>query len=696
MSSTLATSSSMTDCDVADTSDYDNDGITDSCDLDDDNDLIQDIHDAYPNDYYRFLDSALESEYNDEREFADEFDKSIQGTLSNSTDVDWHKITVTSGEVQSVLFDARTQSSGLGLWQVSWYSPAMQVLSTRNISKDDGIFVYTLPFFDRGTYFIRITPTFPGNSQFHLSSQYTIGHAVEGLLTNDEICDGIDYNQDGIVDTDVCPSPDSDGDGIEDDIDAFPNDAAASVDSDEDGFPDSWNVDATQEEISASSLVLDAFPNDSSEFFDTDGDNIGDNADRFALDASEWADLDHDGIGNNSDPDDDGDGATDEFESVAANLNPAYADYRVSSFNYHGCVLSDGALTCFGGGGGTEPPSLNTPISNVAIGGYFACAITGEDRAIACWGESATQNTPQGEGFYELAVGGYHVCAINNSGVKCAGTNDYGQITAPTLNKPVQVAAGGHHTCALDSDGVECWGRNDSGQTNVPTLIDPKMIAVGIEHSCAVDDSGVVCWGDDSRGEATPPNLANIRQLGLGEHHSCAITDDGVRCWGDDAYSQVSNIPDLLNPVQISLGNSLSCALTDEGIVCWGAPGFDSLVPSSLSIDPDQDGFSNQGGLDAFPYDSSETTDTDGDGIGDNSDAFPNDASESLDTDGDGIGNNADSDDDGDGYSDADEILARTDPLDADSYPGSPGLETGGIPVWLYYIITQSNQSARR
>lgn len=377
MSSTLATSSSMTDCDVADTSDYDNDGITDSCDLDDDNDLIQDIHDAYPNDYYRFLDSALESEYNDEREFADEFDKSIQGTLSNSTDVDWYKITVTSGEVQSVLFDARTQSSGLGLWQVSWYSPAMQVLSTRNISKDDGIFVYTLPFFDLGTFFIRITPTFPGNSQFHLSSQYTIGHAVEGLLTNDEICDGIDYNQDGIVDTDVCPSPDSDGDGIEDDIDAFPSDPAASVDSDGDGAPDTWNDGATDEEIASSSLALDAFPYDPTETTDTDGDGTGDNSD-------------------------------------------------------------------------------------------------------------------------------------------------------------------------------------------------------------------------------------------------------------------------------------------------------------------------------AFPSDASETTDTDGDGIGDNSDAFPNDASESLDADGDGIGNNADTDDDGDGYSDADEILARTDPLDADSYPGSPSLETRGIPVWLYYIITQSSQSARR
>ena len=43
---------------------------------------------------------------------------------------------------------------------------SMQELSTRNISKDDGIFVYTLPFFENGTYFVRVRPTFPGNSSF--------------------------------------------------------------------------------------------------------------------------------------------------------------------------------------------------------------------------------------------------------------------------------------------------------------------------------------------------------------------------------------------------------------------------------------------------------------------------------------------------------------------------------------------------
>jgi len=56
--------------------------------------------------------------------------------------------------------------------------------------------------------------------------------------------------------------PDSDLDLVNDDLDAFPNDPAASEDTDGDGYPDAWNDAATPEMIAASGLVLDAFPND--------------------------------------------------------------------------------------------------------------------------------------------------------------------------------------------------------------------------------------------------------------------------------------------------------------------------------------------------------------------------------------------------------------------------------------------------
>jgi len=61
--------------------------------------------------------------------------------------------------------------------------------------------------------------------------------------------------------------------------------SAAVVDSDGDGVPD----------------TEDAFPNDPTESADSDGDGVGDNADAFPNDPTESADSDGDGVGDNTD-----------------------------------------------------------------------------------------------------------------------------------------------------------------------------------------------------------------------------------------------------------------------------------------------------------------------------------------------------------------------------------------------------------
>jgi len=66
-------------------------------------------------------------------------------------------------------------------------------------------------------------------------------------------------------------------------------------------------------------------------------------------------------------------------------------------------------------------------------------------------------------------------------------------------------------------------------------------------------------------------------------------------------------------------------------------------------------------------------TDTDGDGR-------PNDCDSDCQT----LGMTADTDDDGDGYTDVEEIEAGSDPTDANDEP----LNTG-LPVWLLYQATQ-------
>jgi len=82
-----------------------------------------------------------------------------------------------------------------------------------------------------------------------------------------------------------CIGLDSDGDGVEDNQDAFPNDINESIDTDEDGVGDN----------------SDAFPNEANESIDSDEDGVGDNSDAFPNDANESIDSDGDGVGDNSD-----------------------------------------------------------------------------------------------------------------------------------------------------------------------------------------------------------------------------------------------------------------------------------------------------------------------------------------------------------------------------------------------------------
>ena len=91
---------------------------------------------------------------------------------------------------------------------------------------------------------------------------------------------------------------DSDGDGVPDSDDAFPNDPTESRDNDLDGIGDNADNDDDNDGVNDTD---DAFPLDPNESDDRDGDGIGDNNDAFPDDSSESNDSDDDGVGDNSD-----------------------------------------------------------------------------------------------------------------------------------------------------------------------------------------------------------------------------------------------------------------------------------------------------------------------------------------------------------------------------------------------------------
>lgn len=82
------------------------------------------------------------------------------------------------------------------------------------------------------------------------------------------------------------PQVDTDGDGVFDDVDAFPLDSSESKDSDGDGVGDN----------------ADVFPNNPSETMDSDGDGVGDNRDIAPFDPNvAFGDKDNDGLADNLD-----------------------------------------------------------------------------------------------------------------------------------------------------------------------------------------------------------------------------------------------------------------------------------------------------------------------------------------------------------------------------------------------------------
>ena len=622
---------------------------------------------------------GVEIEFNDTNQQAQIIGSgdSIKGTIPILADEDYFKVTTAAGSIVNVKFETSiSQDSG---YQLNISNSNGDILATEfcrtecTISKSSSKAV-SLDLADAGSYFIQI------------KSYYDFGQPPEGSYQISIALAYLDSDGDSIPDY---IDDDDDDDGVLDGDDAFPLDSSESVDTDSDGIGNNADPDDDNDTVLDGN---DAFPLDSSESVDTDSDGIGNNADMdddgddapdssdvFPLDNSESKDSDFDGTGNNADLDDDNDGLPDTWE-IQNQRDPVSADYDVDVGIWNSCGIDDTGVICWGTNayGALDVPVLNNP-TQVAAAFFHTCAL--DDTGVVCWGNARRASVPALTNPVQISARYTHTCALDDTGVVCWGDNDNGETTVPNLLNPTHVSAGEDFTCAIDNTGVVCWGDNSRGQLNVPTLVNPTQVSAGGWAACAKDDTGIVCWGYSRIASQIPPE-PEYTQVETGGLHACAISESGVDCWGNNGGSDNRlAVPALDNTSQISASGH-TCALNDRGISCWGKNNFGQSDTPALLIDPDDDGFSNQGGLDAFPLDKTEWLDTDSDGIGNNTDtdddndsvldgedAFPLDKTEWLDTDSDGIGNNADPDDDGDSILDGDDAfpLDATESVDTDS-----------------------------
>ena len=177
---------------------------------------------------------------------------------------------------------------------------------------------------------------------------------------------------------------------------------------------------------------------------------------------------------------------------------------------------------------------------------------------------------------------------------------------------------------------MKCWGSDwlvgdmDHGLE----FVSPSQISAGLQGWCAIDLGKLVCSGRIGLPETQTGDvvLVDIGGGNVGGNHGCFLDEFGTAaCWSgylhpQDKFGQLE-VPTLVNPVSVASGGYHSCALHDEGVTCWGRNDFGQSGAVSLDtrfglivIDPDQDGFNNQGGADAFPLDPAASIDSDGDG----------------------------------------------------------------------------------
>ncbi|MDF2153956.1 alpha-amylase [Vibrio sp. CAU 1672] len=448
-----------------------------------------------------------------------------------------------------------------------------------------------------------------------------------------------------IVTTDgqVTLTQDSDGDGVADDLDAFPDDKAESIDTDGDGIGnnadsdddnDGWS-DSDEVRLNSDPLKAGSKPADldgdhiaDSEDDDRDGDGVANDRDAFPDNQAESLDTDGDGIGNHADTDDDNDGWSDSEES-RLKTDPLKA--------------------------GSKPTDLD--------GDHIADS-EDDDRdgdGVANDRDAFPDNQAESIDTDGDGIGNHVDLDDDNDGWSDSDETRLNSDPLKAASKPTDLD--GDHIADSeddDRDGDGVANDRDAFPDNQAESIDTDGDGIGNHVDLDDDNDG---WSDsDETRLKTDPLKAGSTPADLDGDHIADSEDDDRD--GDGVANNLDAFPDNQAESTDTDGDGIgNHADSDDDNDGWS-----DSDETRLNSDPLKAG-SKPADLDGDHIADSEDDDRDGDGVANDLDAFPDNQAESTDTDGDGIGNHADSDDDNDGWSESDEVRLNSDPLKAGSKP---------------------------
>jgi len=437
---------------------------------------------------------------------------------------------------------------------------------------------------------------------------------------------------------------DTDGDGVDDANDDFPNNPCADTDTDGDGLPDTVVSGCTSQSVVAYTSFEDPFTIASVKYNDTGDASVS----RYL-----WNNANEPHIAHNQ---------TNGSEMGFTLYYTSTGGVGLTDGDYFGTINYTGTVGNFTDGNNGYQMSDVDGIATLALDD-----ITAEVMTFDFFLQDTGYETSISVDYLVIRFVGANsdIEIINTTGYDIDTDNSSWLDTWTTMTVMIGAAGHGHLEVEFASNSaVEALYLDNIQFTSTVVLTaDSDDDGDGWLDSDEVDCGTDPLDGNDVPADADSNGICDA--LEGDDFDGDGIPNDQDP---DDDNDGVDDVDDAFPLNANEWSDADGDGIGDNADGDDDNDGWTDDIEISCGTDPN-DFFSTPPDLDGDGICDELDDDEDGDGYADSYDQFPEDPSEWSDTDGDGIGDNADDDDDNDGWSDADESDCGTDSIDSGSVP---------------------------